>query len=189
MALETFSTTFFFIGLCCLVIGNGLFKPNISSIVGQIYKDGDILKMGDIPFFIWVSTWCFSRNFALWIYERKGWMAFGLWFGWNFYVFWNASILFCPENIWKYRFISKSPAQTKLRRKKKRKMYLKKLKMIDFLLWLFLLFTIFFWWAFEQAGGSMTIFANDYADRNLVGTASKTFNIVNSIITLVPMVI
>ena len=32
--------------------------------------------------------------------------------------------------------------------------------------------TIFFWWAFEQAGGSMTIFANDYTDRNLTGEAS-----------------
>ena len=52
-----------------------------------------------------------------------------------------------------------------------------------FVVVIFSLFTIFFWWAFEQAGGSMTIFANDYTDRNLVGTASKTFNIVNSIIT------
>ena len=35
----------------------------------------------------------------------------------------------------------------------------------------------------------MTIFANDYTERNLVGTASQTFKIANSIITLVPMVI
>ena len=30
---------------------------------------------------------------------------------------------------------------------------------------IFAVFTIFFWWAFEQAGGSMTIFAADYTDR------------------------
>ena len=29
--------------------------------------------------------------------------------------------------------------------------------------------TIFFWWAFEQAGGSMTIFANDYTSYMLSG--------------------
>jgi POT family proton-dependent oligopeptide transporter len=33
----------------------------------------------------------------------------------------------------------------------------------------FSFFTIFFWFAFEQAGGSMTIFAADYTDRTLVG--------------------
>ena len=39
--------------------------------------------------------------------------------------------------------------------------------------------TIFFWWAFEQAGGSMTIFANDYTERNLTGESSLIFKIVN----------
>ena len=35
MALESEMT--FYLGLGCLIIGNGLFKPNISSIVGQLY--------------------------------------------------------------------------------------------------------------------------------------------------------
>jgi POT family proton-dependent oligopeptide transporter len=50
-------------------------------------------------------------------------------------------------------------------------------------------FTIFFWWAFEQAGGSMTIFAADYTDRVLVGDGALTFKIFNTILTIVPMVI
>ena len=49
--------------------------------------------------------------------------------------------------------------------------------------------TIFFWWGFEQAGGSMTIFANDYTDRNLVGTGALIFKIVNTLLTIVPMII
>lgn len=32
---------FFFTGISFLVIGTGFFKPNISSMVGQLYKDGD----------------------------------------------------------------------------------------------------------------------------------------------------
>jgi POT family proton-dependent oligopeptide transporter len=32
---------FFFGGLLCLVIGNGLFKPNISTLVGKLYAPGD----------------------------------------------------------------------------------------------------------------------------------------------------
>ena len=39
---------------------------------------------------------------------------------------------------------------------------------------IFAFFTIFFWWAFEQAGGSMTIFADDYTDRTLSGSSATT---------------
>ena len=51
----------------------------------------------------------------------------------------------------------------------------------------FAFFTVFFWAAFEQAGGSMTIFAADYTDRTLSGTSANVFRIVNTLITLVPL--
>ncbi len=54
---------------------------------------------------------------------------------------------------------------------------------------IFAFFTVFFWWAFEQAGGSMTIFASDYTDRALVGSVANTFKIVNTIITVVPLLV
>ena len=54
---------------------------------------------------------------------------------------------------------------------------------------IFSIATIFFWWAFEQAGGSMTIFANDYTNRELSGNSIVIFNIINTIITIVPMVV
>ena len=50
-------------------------------------------------------------------------------------------------------------------------------------------FIVVFWTAFEQAGGSMTIFAADYTDRTLVGTAGMAFKIVNTAMTLVPAAI
>ena len=33
----------FYTGLGCMIAGNGFFKPNISSMVGQLYKKGDQL--------------------------------------------------------------------------------------------------------------------------------------------------
>ena len=33
-----------YIGLILLIIGNGFFKPNISTIVGQLYEPGDKRK-------------------------------------------------------------------------------------------------------------------------------------------------
>jgi POT family proton-dependent oligopeptide transporter len=54
---------------------------------------------------------------------------------------------------------------------------------------IFTLFTVFFWWAFEQAGGSMTIFAGDYTERNLVGSGAMIFKIVNTVLTVVPVAV
>ncbi len=51
----------------------------------------------------------------------------------------------------------------------------------------FAFITIFFWAIFEQAPGSLTIFARDYTDRTLVGTAGLTFKIVNSLMTIIPL--
>jgi len=53
----------------------------------------------------------------------------------------------------------------------------------------FSFFIVFFWWAFEQAGGSMTIFALDYTDRSLDGDSAGTFRIANTILTVVPVLV
>ncbi|MDP3313493.1 peptide MFS transporter [Lutibacter sp.] len=50
-------------------------------------------------------------------------------------------------------------------------------------------FIIFFWASFEQAGGSMSIFAKDYTSRILSGNSALIFNIVDVIITVVPIAI
>lgn len=50
-------------------------------------------------------------------------------------------------------------------------------------------FIIFFWASFEQAGGSMSIFAKDYTHRILSGSHALIFNIVDIIITVVPVAI
>ena len=54
---------------------------------------------------------------------------------------------------------------------------------------IFAFFVIFFWMAFEQAGGSMNIFARDYTNRVLEGSWVTVFNVVNTLLTVVPMVI
>jgi len=54
---------------------------------------------------------------------------------------------------------------------------------------IFAFFIIFFWASFEQAGGSMSIFAKDYTSRILSGNSAFIFNIVDVIITVVPIAI
>lgn len=43
--------TLFYIGLAFLVIGNGFFKPNISSMIGKFYPDGDPRRDGAFSLF------------------------------------------------------------------------------------------------------------------------------------------
>ena len=189
MALEYFSNSFFFIGIALLIIGNGLFKPNISSIVGQLYKDDDIRKDGAYTiFYMGINCGAFLGILLCgYLGEKIGWhWGFGLagifmFFGMlQFYFAQNifGSIGLKPEKKDEIKNIEKSD---------------NKLTNIEWdrisVILVFSAATIFFWWAFEQAGGSMTIFASDYTQRNLSGESSLIFNIVNTIITIVPMLV
>jgi POT family proton-dependent oligopeptide transporter len=53
----------------------------------------------------------------------------------------------------------------------------------------FAVMTVCFWACFEQAGGSMTIFANDYTGRIMAGSWSTIFIVVNILITVIPIAI
>ncbi len=53
----------------------------------------------------------------------------------------------------------------------------------------FAIMTVIFWMCFEQAGGSMTIFASDYTNRVMTGGYYTTYVVVNIIITVVPVAI
>ena len=54
---------------------------------------------------------------------------------------------------------------------------------------IFAFFTIFFWMSFEQGASSLVIFARDSVDRSLEGTSLTIFNVVNTLLTVVPLLI
>ncbi|MFL0101393.1 peptide MFS transporter [Tenacibaculum maritimum] len=60
-------------------------------------------------------------------------------------------------------------------------------RMVAFIIFAF--FTVFFWLSFEQGASSLVIFARDNVDRLLSGTEATIFNIVNTLLTVVPLVI
>ncbi|MGY5354414.1 peptide MFS transporter [Wenyingzhuangia sp. IMCC45467] len=53
----------------------------------------------------------------------------------------------------------------------------------------FAIFTIFFWMSFEQGATSLIIFARDYTQRELIGNYAITYNIVNTLLTVIPLAI
>ncbi len=60
-------------------------------------------------------------------------------------------------------------------------------RMIAFIIFAF--FTVFFWLSFEQGASSLVIFARDNVNRLLSGGAATTFNVINLLLTVVPLLI
>ncbi|RKS55089.1 POT family proton-dependent oligopeptide transporter [Gillisia mitskevichiae] len=54
---------------------------------------------------------------------------------------------------------------------------------------IFAFFTVFFFMSFEQGASSLIIFARDNVDRVLVGNSATIFNVVNALLTVVPLAI
>ena len=190
MALEVFYDIFLYLGLSLLILGNGLFKPNISSIVGQMYKDeGKIKDAAYTIFYMGINAGAFLGILLCgYIGEFEGWhYGFGLA---GIFMFFGMLQFHFGQQI--FGSIGLRPGENKNELKVKadqnnvpRKTVIDRLIVIG----IFSFVTIFFWWGFEQAGGSMTIFANDYTNRDLVGDGALAFKIINSLLVIVPMII
>jgi len=189
MALEVFYDFYLYIGLALLILGNGLFKPNISSIVGQMYKDEGKLKDGAYTiFYMGINAGAFLGILLCgYIGENVNWhYGFGL--AGIFMLFGMLQFHF-GQNI--FGDVGLRPKESKKIEEKDNNVQTSRKVTIDRLLVIVILsfVTIFFWWGFEQAGGSMTIFASDYTARGLEGTGALIFKIVNTLLTIVPMII
>ena len=81
MAMEGFSPNFFYVGLLFMILGNGMFKPNISSMVGQLYPDTSAKKdAGYTIFYMGINAGAFLGMLLCgYIGEKIGWhYGFGL---------------------------------------------------------------------------------------------------------------
>jgi proton-dependent oligopeptide transporter, POT family len=203
LALET--PFFFYVGLFCLIIGNGLFKPNISSMVGQLYTHNPEKKDAAYTiFYMGINAGAFLGILLCgYIGEKVGW-SYGFGLAGIFMLFGMLQFTFAQKIFGRVGLSPKSqqgvnPDATNyvhntafdFEEKKEQAVDLPKNVVKDRLqvIGVFAFFTIFFWWAFEQAGGSMTIFAADYTDRNLTGGSASAFKIINTVLTVGPMII
>ena len=70
-------TTAFFIALLLIIIGNGLFKPNISTLLGNLYNKPEYVKLKDSGyniFYMGINIGAFVCNFiAAWLRNEYGW--------------------------------------------------------------------------------------------------------------------
>ncbi len=224
---------FFFIGIAFNIVGTGFFKPNISSIVGQLYKEGDNRSdAGFSLFYAGVNLGAFFGGllcinvgkrvmFADMIPQGLEWnVAFGL-----ASVVMVISLLTFTRTQHTLGPIGLSPLLNLPKQKKLMQevityassiliipiiiLMVSKTEYTDIFMYivgpasvlyvlyemksfnpeenkklvaalLFMVFSIFFWAFFEQSGGSLSFFAANNLDNNLLGFENDPNGVNNS---------
>ena len=262
MALEM--TWSFYLGLALLVIGTGFFKPNITSVISEMYKGKESKKDGAYTiFYMGVNAGAFfGMMLCGYLAENYGWSwGFGLagiFMFLGMMQFWLASSLFGKVGAKPEKAEDKEVKSNEIKSDVEDTerlnpftlfdkilivvsalgglLYLfndpiskiSELNILNFTLWnldgsyaivllalilflfliisrtfrytrvirdriiavaIFGIFTVFFFSAFEQSLGSMTLYARDYTNRTLVGSASMIFKVVDALLTTVPLIV
>lgn len=176
----------FYAGLGLIVLGVGCLKPNISTMVGGLYKKGDSRRdKGFTIFYIGINVGAFlSALIVGYVGENIGWhygfglAGIGMVIGQLVYV-WGQKYLVHVGN-----FIGEEGNPEKeLMNKPLTKV--EKDRMIVLLLSFIII--IVFWGAFEQAGGLLNIYAKEKVNLSLLGfdVPASWFQSVNAFFIIV----
>ena len=182
----------FYLGCLFIILGVGCLKPNISSMVGGLYRPKDERRdLGFYIFYMGINIGGFLAPILCgWIGEKINWhygfglAAIGMFLGQAVYI-WGQKYLYGVGDL-----ISRK--NEKDREILNRPLTEVEKDRIKVLLLSFLLI-ILFWAAFEQAGGLMNLYAKQKTDRDFFGLftiPASIFQSVNSffIITLATVV-
>jgi POT family proton-dependent oligopeptide transporter len=179
----------FFVGLGLIILGTGFFKSNISTMVGQLYSERD--RRRDAAFTIFYMGINLGASIGQIVCpklaDRWGWhvgfsaAGFGMVLGLVVYLIFKRRFLGTigdvPARVAARTAESAAPA-TPLSTLEKQG--IAAIAILAF-------FNIFFWMAFEQAGSSMTFFAEERTRRMFLGInfLAPYFQSVNSISVIV----
>jgi proton-dependent oligopeptide transporter, POT family len=166
--LATHSLAMFFLGLALVAIGTGIFKPNVSTMVGQLYRENDGRRDGGFTiFYMGVNLGAFLGQIVC------GYLAESPRWGWH-WGFGAAGVgMLCGLALYvrlKRRYlpgIGEIPNRTAAAARGGEAVAPLGRDERDRLLALLviMLFTIPFWLAFEQAASSMNFFAAERTRR------------------------
>ncbi|HLV40226.1 MAG TPA: peptide MFS transporter [Xanthomarina sp.] len=194
MAFEGISSNFFYAGLVMMILGNGLFKPNISSMVGNLYPDSSSKKdAGYTIFYMGINAGAFLGMLLCgYIGEKIGWhYGFGLagvfmLFGMLQFYFGRKIFGAIGEQPKKQLEMDvKKAVDQEVEEDTPKHIVRDRLVVVGVLMFA----SLFFFFAFEQAGGSMTVFAKDYTQRVLEGNSGIIFKWVDALLTIFPIII
>jgi len=156
-------------GLGLIIAGVGMLKPNISTMVGGLYKQGDIRRdKGFTIFYIGINLGAFLSSLIVgYVGEVHGWhygfglAGIGMALGLLQYLLGQKYLSHVGNFLGTSEKVEDKEAMKKPLTKVEKDRVI--VLLISFLL------VIVFWGAFEQAGGLMNIYANEKTDRMLMG--------------------
>ena len=159
----------FYTGLGLIIAGVGMLKPNISTMVGGLYKQGDIRRdKGFTIFYIGINIGAFLSSLIVgYVGEVHGWhygfglAGIGMALGLVQYLV-GQKYLKTVGN-----FAGNSENEEEKAAMKRPLTKVEKDRVV--VLFISFLLVIVFWGAFEQAGGLMNIYAMDNTNRMLFG--------------------
>ena len=162
------SLTAFYAGLGLIIAGVGCLKPNISTMVGGLYKEGDDRRdKGFYIFYIGINLGAFFGAIAVGaVAKYYGWhwgfglAGIGMFIGQIVYMFGLKYL----EGTGEFIGTGSVQDQEAMRRPLTK---IEKDRMI--VMFLSFLLIIVFWGAFEQAGGLMSLYTDQKTDLNLMG--------------------
>ena len=159
----------FYSGLGLIIAGVGLLKPNISTMVGGLYEQGDIRRdKGFTIFYIGINIGAFLSSLIVgYVGEVHGWhygfglAGIGMLLGQLVYMAGQKYLIHVGNLL------------TKTENQEEKEKYNKPLTKIEIdrvkVLLLSFLIVIVFWGAFEQAGGLMNIYTLEKTNRVIAG--------------------
>ena len=157
----------FYLGLALLIAGNGLFKPNISTMVGDLYNEGDNRRDGAFTiFYMGINLGALLAGVVSGsVTNSFGWKAGFVAAGIGMLMSLVMQLTFAQSWLGD---IGREPAAKRAlanqKSTKKQPLTKEEVDRIKVIL-VMSLFTIVFWAGFEQAGGLMNIYTQQYTDR------------------------
>jgi POT family proton-dependent oligopeptide transporter len=156
-------------GLVLIIAGTGFFKPNVYTMVGQLYPTGDPRRdPGFTLYYMGINLGAlFGPLVCAWLAARYGW-SYG--FGAAGVGMLIGLIFYLSTRDARLRDVGLAPIRPRTSRSTAG---IGSLSQVErrrvFALAIITVFVVFFWLAFEQVGSSLNLFAAQHTDRSVSG--------------------
>jgi len=162
----------FYLGLILICCGNGLFKANVSSLVGDLYEDGDHRRDGAFTiFYMGINLGAFLSPLIVgYLGEEVNWHYGFIAAGCGMLIGLALQLTLANKYLGDIGVVPsaklKKPSEDS---ELKSAALTKEEKDRTKVILIMSIFSIIFWVGFEQAGGLFNIYASQFTDRNLMG--------------------
>ncbi|ACC98473.1 Dipeptide/tripeptide permease [Elusimicrobium minutum Pei191] len=167
-----------YVAMGLIILGNGFFKPNISSILGEIYEKNDVRRDGGFTiFYMGINLGSFLANLiAGTIGEKVGWVygfwtaGFGMILGLIIFIWGKDKFLQGKGHAPKHYAKIEKEAGKEEEKKPLTKQEIQRIAVI----FIMAFFSIFFFVLFEQKGAALNLLAEHSVNRTIFGWTMPT---------------